>query len=46
MLPGDNKDKLFGIDLDIDTSINIEVKHQISSTVINPKINILFYIRE
>ena len=28
MLSSDNKESLFGIDFDIDTSMNIEVKHQ------------------
>ena len=32
----DNKENLFDVYVDIDTPINIEVKHQISSTVIKP----------
>ena len=36
MSSGDNKENLFDVYVDIDTPINIEVKHQISSTVIKP----------
>ena len=36
MSSSDNKESLFGIDFDIDTPINIEVKHQKSRTVIKP----------
>ena len=36
MSSSDSKESLFGIDFDIDTPINIEVKHQKSRTVIKP----------
>ena len=36
MSSSDNKESLFGIDSDIDTPMNIEVKHQKSRTVMKP----------
>ena len=36
MSSSDNKESLFGIDFDIDTPMNIEVKHQKSRTVMKP----------
>ena len=36
MSSSDNKEILFGIDFDIDTTINIEVKHKKSRTFIKP----------
>ena len=37
MSSSDNKESLFGINFDIGTPINIEVKHQKSRTVIKPR---------
>ena len=37
MSSSDNKESLFGIDFDIDTPMNIEVKHQKSRTVMKPR---------
>ena len=36
MSSSDNKESLFGINFDIDTPLNIEVKHQKSRTVMKP----------
>ena len=36
MSSSDNKESLFGIDFDINTPINIEIKHQKPRTVIKP----------
>ena len=36
MPSSDNKEGLFGVDFDIDTPINIAVKHQKSRTFIKP----------
>ena len=36
MSSSDNKESLFGIDFDMDTPINIEVKHRKSRTIIKP----------
>ena len=47
MSSSDNKKILFGIDFDIDTTINIEVKHQKSRTFIKPgDVLILCYLKE
>ena len=44
MSSSDNKESLFGIDFDIDTTMNIEVKHQNLKAVIKPghKYSMLF----
>ena len=46
MSSSDNKESLFGINFDIDTPVNIEVKSQNQGHLSRQEINILCYVKE